>query len=134
ARELRKAVESAQPLEWGGGMQGSIGQRLLPGVAGFLVFTMSAWPYPAAAQTAPPTPSPPEAAPTLDEVQVTGSRIITNGTQSPTPLTAANGTVDVNTLPQMLVERVDVVTGGASAVYGSDAVAGVVNFVLNKHF
>ena len=46
----------------------------------------------------------------------------------------ANGTVDVDTLPQMLVERVEVVTGGASAVYGSDAVTGVVNFVLDKHF
>jgi iron complex outermembrane receptor protein len=138
----------------------------------------------------------------LEEIQVTGSRVITDGSQSPTPVTvvssdqllsttpsnfadalnklpqfsgsngqafiqnassnstgnflnlrnlgtqrtlilfdgdrmppsAANGTVDVNTLPQMLIKRVDVVTGGASAVYGSDAVAGVVNFVLDKHF
>src|SRR5215813_6137118 len=46
----------------------------------------------------------------------------------------SNGTVDVDTLPQMLVSRVDVVTGGASAVYGSDAVAGVVNFILDKKF
>jgi iron complex outermembrane receptor protein len=46
----------------------------------------------------------------------------------------ANGTVNVDTLPQLLVQRVDVVTGGASAVYGSDAVSGVVNFVLNKNF
>ena len=46
----------------------------------------------------------------------------------------ANGTVDIDTLPQMLVERVEVVTGGASAVYGSDAVTGVVNFLLDKHF
>jgi len=37
-------------------------------------------------------------------------------------------------LPQMLVQRVDVVTGGASAVYGSDAVAGVVNYVLDHNF
>lgn len=41
------------------------------------------------------------------------------------------GTTDTNTLPQELVKRVDVVTGGASAAYGSDAVAGVVNFVLD---
>src|ERR1700722_3284201 len=45
-----------------------------------------------------------------------------------------DGTVDVDSLPQMLMSRVDVVTGGASAVYGSDAVAGVVNFVLDKKF
>ena len=44
------------------------------------------------------------------------------------------GLVDVNTIPQMLVERVDVVTGGASASYGSDAIAGVVNFILDKDY
>ena len=44
------------------------------------------------------------------------------------------GQVDVNLLPQGLVDRVDVVNGGASAAYGSDAVGGVVNFVLNKEF
>jgi iron complex outermembrane receptor protein len=51
-------------------------------------------------------------------------------------LTPSNddGTVDVDTIPQMLISRVDVVTGGASAVYGSDAVTGVVNFVLDKKF
>ena len=48
--------------------------------------------------------------------------------------TNQTGTVDVDTLPQMLMSRVDVVTGGASAVYGSDAVAGVVNFILDKKF
>lgn len=42
--------------------------------------------------------------------------------------------VDTNTIPTDLVERVDVITGGSSAVYGSDAIAGVVNFVLNDHF
>ena len=46
----------------------------------------------------------------------------------------ANGTVDIDILPSMLMQRVDVVTGGASAVYGSDAVTGVVNFVLDKNF
>jgi len=42
--------------------------------------------------------------------------------------------VDVNTMPIDLIERVDIVTGGNSAVYGSDAVAGVVNFVLKRNF
>jgi outer membrane receptor protein involved in Fe transport len=45
-----------------------------------------------------------------------------------------DGTVDINTLPQMLVQRVEVVTSGASAVYGSDAVSGVANFILDKRF
>ena len=40
--------------------------------------------------------------------------------------------VDLNFIPSALVERVDVLTGGASAVYGSDAISGVVNFQLNK--
>ena len=44
------------------------------------------------------------------------------------------GTIDTNLIPQGLVERVDVVTGGASAAYGSDAVGGVVNFVLDTKF
>ncbi|MBN8819019.1 MAG: TonB-dependent receptor [Sphingomonas sp.] len=44
----------------------------------------------------------------------------------------SEGTVDTNLIPSVLVERVEVVTGGASAAYGSDAVAGVVNFILNK--
>jgi outer membrane receptor protein involved in Fe transport len=42
--------------------------------------------------------------------------------------------VDINVIPDNLIKRVDVVTGGASAVYGSDALAGVVNFVLDKNF
>lgn len=41
-------------------------------------------------------------------------------------------TVDLNNIPQFLIDSVDVVTGGASAVYGSDAVAGVVNFRLRN--
>src|SRR5690606_28231471 len=44
------------------------------------------------------------------------------------------GTVDVSELPQQLITRVDVVTGGASASYGSDALTGVVNFVLDTRF
>ena len=46
----------------------------------------------------------------------------------------SQGTVDVNAIPVALIKRVDVLTGGASAVYGSDAVAGVVNFILNDRF
>ena len=41
---------------------------------------------------------------------------------------------DLNFIPSALVDRVDIVTGGASAVYGSDAIAGVVNFIMKKDF
>ena len=44
------------------------------------------------------------------------------------------GTVDTNAIPIALLQRVDLVTGGASAVYGADAITGVVNFVLKKDF
>jgi prepilin-type processing-associated H-X9-DG protein len=50
------------------------------------------------------------------------------------PPTTYIGTINTDVLPQMLMQRVDVVTGGASAQWGSDAVAGVVNFVLDKNF
>ncbi|HEY0414083.1 MAG TPA: TonB-dependent receptor [Allosphingosinicella sp.] len=41
---------------------------------------------------------------------------------------------DLNTIPVALIDRVDVVTGGASSVYGADAVAGVVNFITRRNF
>jgi outer membrane receptor protein involved in Fe transport len=51
-------------------------------------------------------------------------------------ITSSPGTydVDTNTIPSDLLERVDIVTGGNSAVYGSDAIAGVVNFVMKTDF
>lgn len=45
-----------------------------------------------------------------------------------------DGIVDLNVIPTGLIERVDVVTGGASSVYGADAVAGVVNFITRRNF
>jgi iron complex outermembrane receptor protein len=50
------------------------------------------------------------------------------------PNTNNAGSTDINILPQSLIKRVDVVTGGASASYGSDAVAGVINFILDTRF
>jgi iron complex outermembrane receptor protein len=47
---------------------------------------------------------------------------------------SAANSADINQIPAALIERVDVLTGGASAVYGADAVAGVVNFILNTHY
>ncbi len=45
-----------------------------------------------------------------------------------------NSAADLNQIPTAMVERVEVLTGGASAVYGSDAIAGVVNFIMKKDF
>src|SRR4029078_2321523 len=42
--------------------------------------------------------------------------------------------VDLNTIPAASIGRVEIITGGASSVYGADAVAGVVNFILKKDF
>lgn len=47
---------------------------------------------------------------------------------------SATGLADVAVVPDMLVERVEIVTGGASAVYGSDAIAGAINFILKDDF
>jgi outer membrane receptor protein involved in Fe transport len=64
---------------------------------------------------------------------VSRTLVLVNGKRH---ITASPGDylVDVNTIPVDLLERVDVVTGGNSAVYGSDAVAGVVNFVLKRNY
>ncbi|MDB5582393.1 MAG: hypothetical protein JWR80_7569 [Bradyrhizobium sp.] len=45
-----------------------------------------------------------------------------------------NGSVDLNIIPTSMVQSVEVITGGASAAYGSDAIAGVINFKLKDHF
>lgn len=47
---------------------------------------------------------------------------------------SANGAVNVSILPSLLIERTEVVTGGASAVYGADAISGVVNFITRQDF
>jgi len=58
-------------------------------------------------------------------IMIDGERVI------PTNIT---GVVDISQFPQMLIQRVDVVTGGASASWGSDAVSGVVNFIFDRKF
>ncbi|MDX1405846.1 MAG: TonB-dependent receptor [Woeseiaceae bacterium] len=47
---------------------------------------------------------------------------------------AGTAAIDINSIPQELIERVEVVTGGASAIYGADAVSGVVNFIMKRDF
>jgi outer membrane receptor protein involved in Fe transport len=70
-------------------------------------------------------------------VLVNGRRLMpgdpTAGGASVTNLGYASA-ADVNQIPAALVDRVDVLTGGASSTYGADAVAGVVNFIMNDHF
>jgi iron complex outermembrane recepter protein len=58
--------------------------------------------------------------------------VLINGTRA-VPFSFRNA-VDVNFVPAPLLKRVDVLTGGAAAVYGADAVAGVVNFIINDNF
>jgi outer membrane receptor protein involved in Fe transport len=47
---------------------------------------------------------------------------------------AGSPNVDLNTIPTQFIERIDILTGGASSLYGSDAVAGVVNFIYKRNF
>ena len=58
-------------------------------------------------------------------VMLNGRRLAPSGVGS---------SIDVNNLPQALIERVEIITGGASTVYGSDAIAGVVNFITRDDF
>ncbi|MFY8075494.1 MAG: TonB-dependent receptor plug domain-containing protein, partial [Sphingorhabdus lacus] len=59
--------------------------------------------------------------------------VLVNGRRHVTSTPGDNG-FDVNTVPTDLVDRIDIVTGGNSAVYGSDAVAGVVNFIMKRDY
>ena len=59
-------------------------------------------------------------------VLIDGKRLMPGDPSLPSP--------DLNNIPAQLVDRVEVTTGGASAIYGSDAVAGVVNFVMKRDF
>ena len=67
-------------------------------------------------------------------VLVDGRRMQPGGSGGITGPGGSANSADINQIPAALIERVDVLTGGASAVYGADAVAGVVNFVLNTHY
>jgi iron complex outermembrane receptor protein len=62
-------------------------------------------------------------------VLINGRRLVPG---DPTP--GSGSAADINAVPATLIERVDVLTGGASSVYGADAVAGVVNFIMNTNF
>lgn len=59
---------------------------------------------------------------------------LVNGRRHVSAITTGEPLVDTNTIPIALIDRVDVLTGGASAVYGADAVSGAVNFILKDDF
>jgi iron complex outermembrane recepter protein len=59
--------------------------------------------------------------------------VLVNGRRM-TPGVAGTGIVDLNTIPTEFIDHIEIVTGGASAIYGSDAVAGVVNIIYKKNF
>ncbi|MEO6153142.1 MAG: TonB-dependent receptor [Croceibacterium sp.] len=62
-------------------------------------------------------------------VLLNGERVVQSQASS-----SVAGAVDLNVLPQSLIKRIDVATGGATAAYGSDALSGAVNFVLDTNF
>ncbi|ONF95383.1 TonB-dependent receptor plug domain-containing protein [Sphingomonas jeddahensis] len=68
----------------------------------------------------------------LRNLGITRTLVLLDGRRP--PASGVTGTSDIAAFPQQLIKRVDIVTGGASAAYGSDAVAGVVNFVLDTKF
>ena len=73
----------------------------------------------------------------LRNLGATRTLVLMNGRRlpigSPAPFTA-NYSPDLNQIPTPLIQRIEVLTGGASAVYGSDAIAGVVNFIMRDNF
>src|SRR5215469_17457744 len=67
-------------------------------------------------------------------VLINGRRMQPGGSGGVPGPGGSSNSADIDQIPSELIERADVLTGGASAVYGADAVAGVVNFVLNTHY
>lgn len=65
---------------------------------------------------------------------VNRSLVLVDGKRWIGTVSNANGAVDINSIPMSLIERVEVLKDGASAIYGSDAIGGVVNFILRKDF
>ncbi len=65
---------------------------------------------------------------------VNRSLVLVDGKRWIGTISNANGAVDINSIPMALIERVEILKDGASAIYGSDAIGGVVNFILRKDF
>ncbi|MDB5717552.1 MAG: TonB-dependent receptor-like protein [Sphingomonas bacterium] len=76
--------------------------------------------------------TPGSAAVSLRGIGTNRTLVLVNGRRA-TPADAT-GTVDINTIPTAAIERVEIISGGASSTYGADAVAGVTNFILKRNF
>jgi outer membrane receptor protein involved in Fe transport len=87
---------------------------------------------PAASQTTASTGNSGINALNLRNIGTTRTLVMLNGQRI--VASSSNGLVDINNIPQELIKRVEVVTGGASASWGSDAVGGVVNFILDTEY
>lgn len=79
-----------------------------------------------------PTNSPGAATVSLRGLGANRNLVLIDGRRA-TPGNASQ-VVDINTIPQLAIERVETITGGASSTYGADAVSGVVNFIMKKDF
>ena len=64
----------------------------------------------------------------------TRSLVLVDGRRWIPSVINADGAVDINTIPMAMIERVEILKDGASAIYGSDAIGGVVNFILRRDF
>ncbi len=81
---------------------------------------------------ASPTNTPGSATVSLRGIGSNRNLVLIDGRRA-TPANASMA-VDINTIPSAAIERVEIISGGASSTYGADAVGGVVNFILKKNF
>ena len=81
---------------------------------------------------ATPTNTPGSATVSLRGIGSNRNIVLIDGRRA-TPSNASMA-VDINTIPSAAIERVEIISGGASSTYGADAVGGVVNFILKKNF
>jgi iron complex outermembrane receptor protein len=70
----------------------------------------------------------------LHALGVNRTLVLVNGMRLAPGVPGGASAADLNMIPAELIERVDVLTGGASSTYGADAVSGVVNFIMNTHY
>src|SRR5690606_3555745 len=80
-----------------------------------------------------PVSAPGQSAANLRGLGTNATLVLVNGRRiAGSPAFQADGTVNLNTIPAAAIERVEVMLDGASAIYGSDALGGVINFILRK--